>query len=256
MAQFRRQTGASGYLTSALIFAGFTALWAVIVRNDPYYRLTDVLGARVPLTILVYLVAMPFAGFLIGRWRYDGAHHGGAPGLAGKIVARSVHFIYAHSLLVIFTAAMAMDYFLGMNIDEQIRRLDDRMFDLAARFAPWLAAYLAGFNLGRAMRREAQDAGPAHAPEDAAHFGDAIKAPAPKKKRRGKRQAELAIEAIPLLPADPAELGDLQSPEPTEARGRTMSGLGAVPEAPANDHSGFLPPQDVDRLRPSLRELR
>jgi hypothetical protein len=193
---------------------------------------------------------------LIGRWRYEAAHHGAAPGYLGKVVARGVHFAYAHSLLVIFTVAMATDYFLGMNIDEQIRRLDDRMFDLAARFAPWLAAYLAGFNLGRATRRDAHDAGSAPAPGDAAHFGAAVEAPAPKKKRRGKRQAEPEIEAIPLLPADPAELGDLQSHEPAEARGRTMSGLAAAPETPANDHSGFQPPQDVDRLRPSLRELR
>lgn len=255
MAQSKQPAGARGYLTSALIFAGFTALWAVIVRNDPYYRLVDVLGARVPLTMLIYLVAMPFAGFLIGRWRYEAAHHGAAPGYLGKVVARGVHFVYAHSLLVIFTVAMATDYFLGMNIDEQIRRLDDRMFDLAARFAPWLAAYLAGFNLGRATRRDAHE--PGFAPGDAAHFGAALEAPAPKKKRRGKPQAEPALEAIPLLPADPAELGDLQSTEPAEMHGRTMSGAPFdATVAPANDQVGFLPPQDVDRLRPSLRELR
>lgn len=255
MAQSKHLAGARGYLTSALIFAGFTALWAVIVRNDPYYRLVDVLGARVPLTMLIYLVAMPFAGFLIGRWRYEAAHHGAAPGYLGKVIARAVHFAYAHSLLVIFTVAMATDYFLGINIDEQIRRLDDRMFDLAARFAPWLAAYLAGFNLGRATRRDALE--PGFAPGDDAHFGAALEAPAPKKKRRGKRQAEPALEAIPLLPADPAEIGDLQSTEPAESHGRAMSGEPFdATVAPANDHAGFLPPQDVDRLRPSLRELR
>lgn len=256
MAQGKRQAGASGYLTSALIFAGFTALWAVIVRNDPYYRLTDVFGARVPLTMLIYLVAMPFAGFLIGRWRYDGAHHGGATGLASKIVARTVHFTYAHSLLVIFTAAMATDYFLGLNIDEQVRRLDDRMFDLAARFAPWLAAYLAGFNLGRATRRDVQALEPTDANEEAVKFYAALDARAKKKKRRGKERAEAAPQPVPLLPAEPAEIGDLQATEPAEASGRTLSGLAEAPDAPANDHHGFLPPQDVDRLRPSLRELR
>jgi hypothetical protein len=45
---------------------------------------------------------------------------------------------------------MISDYFFGFNIDENIKRLDDRMFDMASRFAPWLSAYLAGFNLGRA----------------------------------------------------------------------------------------------------------
>ncbi|MFZ5617857.1 MAG: hypothetical protein ACOZAA_11125, partial [Pseudomonadota bacterium] len=57
--------GDAGYLTSAAVFAGATALWAVIVRDDPYYRLIDIGGTRVPLTMLTYLLAMPFAGFLI-----------------------------------------------------------------------------------------------------------------------------------------------------------------------------------------------
>ena len=134
----RGPDGAHGYLTSALVFAGVTALWAVIVRDDPYYRLTDLFGARVPAMMVAYLLLMPLAGFMIGRWRYQAPHRGGATGYVGKLFARAIQFTYVHLLIVLFTVAMATDYFLGLNIDDQVRKLDDRLFDLAARFAPWL----------------------------------------------------------------------------------------------------------------------
>ena len=44
---------------------------------------------------------------------------------------------------------MAFDYYLGWNIDSAVREIDDSIFDIASRFAPWVSAYLAGFNLGR-----------------------------------------------------------------------------------------------------------
>jgi hypothetical protein len=239
----RPKTGsgeAHGYLTSALVFAGVTALWAVIVRNDPYYRVTDVFGARLPATMIAYLVLMPLAGLLIGRWRYQAPHQGGFSGYVGKLIARFVHFTYVHLLIVLFTVAMATDYFLGLNIDAQIRAIDDRMFDLAARFAPWLAAYLTGFNLGRAMRR-----GP-----EAVTSADGME----RKPRRGAdrslQRAEPTLEPPPI-PAE--DLGDLiltpAAPAPQkETADRAASAEVAEP--------GFLPPQDLDRLRPGLRELR
>ena len=246
-----------GYLTSALVFAGITGLWAVIVRNDPYYRLTDFFGARVPATMIAYLVLMPLAGLLAGRWRYDGRHSGGAAGYAGKLFARVVHFTYVHLLIVLFTVAMATDYFLGLNIDDQIKRVDDRMFELAARFAPWLAAYLAGFNLGRAMRPAAgavliADAASASFSEDGGR--KKARKEKPNKERAAKR-TEPTIEPPAFLPSDSLELGDLamsQGPEPS----LTASGLPAASADVANDQPGFLPPQDFDKLRPGLRELR
>lgn len=262
MAQDKSAAGGSrdahGYLTSALVFAGITALWAVIVRNDPYYRLVDLFGARVPATMIAYLVLMPLAGFLIGRWRYSAPHKGGAAGYAGKLAARFVHFTYVHLLIVLFTVAMATDYFLGLNIDEQIRKLDDRMFDLAARFAPWLAAYLAGFNLGRAMRGR-ESVPPAGADEYATFGDEAEKEPARKHKQRKGREALQRAEPIvepPVLPkAEASELGDLDLPADDKGS-LTASGLPAWSSGSADDQPGFLPPQDLDKLRPSLRELR
>lgn len=249
--------GARGYLMSALVFAGITALWAVIVRSDPYYRLIEFLGARVPAAMIAYLALMPLAGFLIGRWRYDGRHAGGGVGYAGKLVARFIHFTYVHLLMVLFTVAMATDYFLGLNIDDQIRKIDDRMFDIAARFAPWLAAYLTGYNLGRAMRR-APDAPPS-AGEDHSGFsaGDEEKASRKtkaEKDRRGKR-AEPTLQRSVIPPGDPNDRGDLElSPAPPAAL--TGSGLPSASADIADDQPGFLPPQDLDKLRPGLRELR
>ncbi len=236
---------AHGYLTSALVFAGITGLWAVIVRNDPYYRLIDFFGARVPATMIAYLVLMPLAGFVIGRWRYDRRHHGGAAGYAGKLIARIVHFTYVHLLIVLFTVAMATDYFLGLNIDDQIKRVDDRMFDLAARFAPWLAAYLTGFNLGRSMRRQQ------NAPSAAGEGRSEFSAPDHKSGRRGKRaEPTLAPAANPQ--GDPNDRGDLELPPAA----LTGSGLPSASATLADEQPGFLPPQDFDKLRPGLRELR
>lgn len=246
---------AHGHLTSALVFAGITGLWAVIVRNDPYYRLIDFFGARVPATMIAYLVLMPLAGVLIGRWRYDGRHSGGAAGYAGKLLARIVHFTYVHLLIVLFTVAMATDYFFNLNIDTQIRSIDDRMFDVAARFAPWLAAYLTGFNLGRAMRR-APDASAAGAATATAFSGAelTIKAPEAKPSRSAKR-VEPTVEPSAFLPGDSIELGDLAMPQGPDPA-LTASGLPAANAAIADDQPGFLPPQDFNKLRPGLRELR
>lgn len=250
--------GDAGYLTSAAVFAGATALWAVIVRDDPYYRLIDIGGARVPLTMLTYLLAMPFAGFLIGRWRYHGPHQGGAIAFAAKLVARAIHFTYAHTLIVLFTVAIAMDYFLELNIDEQVRSLDDRMFDIAARFAPWLCAYLAGFNLGRATRRN-----DAALPIDGsveAGFAEAAEEQPQKKARSHKSRterprAEPVLEQSAFLPSDASERGDLAA-EGNETANLTASGLPAAHEEALIDQPGFLPPQDFNRLRPGLSELR
>lgn len=140
---------AGGYLSSALIFAAITGLWAFIVREDPYYAMTELLGLRLPVATVFYLTVMPLIGFLGGRWRYE-TSEGAEGSWLGKFFARAVHFLYSHLLIALFTAAMISDYFFGFNIDENIKRIDDRMFDMASRFAPWLSAYLAGFNLGRA----------------------------------------------------------------------------------------------------------
>lgn len=143
-----------GYLTSAAAFAAITALWAVIVRDDPYYAMTQLLGLSLPIATVFYVTVMPLAGFIAGRWRYHIANEGGAPSWLAKLVARVVHFLYTHLLIALFTAAMITDYFFGWNIDASIKQLDNDMFEAASRFAPWLSAYLAGFNLGRAGSRE------------------------------------------------------------------------------------------------------
>lgn len=237
--------GRGGYLTSAVVFALITALWAAIVRNDPFYRLVDVSGVRVPLTMAAYLVAMPLAGFLLGSWRFERAHNGGAIGYAGKLVARAVHFIYAHFLIVLFTLAMAADRFFGLNVDSQIKGLDDGMFDLAARFAPWLAAYLAGFNIKRALRTRRVRAAPEI--DDMALENEPATAP-----DRGRRmRAEPVFENCASPSPDEEERGDLGL-SPIEPSGSEQHRTAPV----ENAQPGFLPPQDLDRLRPRLRELR
>jgi hypothetical protein len=244
--QGRELTG--GYIASGLIFAGITALWAFIVRDDPYYRLTDLFGARVPAMLIAYLALMPLAGFFVGRWRYDrGA--GGLGRFAAKLGARALHFTYAHSLIVLFTAAMIAETWFGLNLDDQVRSIDDRLFDLAARFAPWLAAYLTGYNFGRATVVGA--AAPAPAPaRDAPAFIDAPAAddaiePAGDSPLRadGGRRAE------PRFPDAGPERSE-RTPRPRQS----ASGL-AMP-APEAQTQGFLPPQDLNRLRPSFERLR
>jgi hypothetical protein len=274
--------GAPGYVTSALVFAGLTAFWAIIVRSDPYYRLIDLGGVRVPITMLAFLVVMPLAGFLIGRWRYHQPHRGGALTFAGRLVARGVNFAYAHTLIVLFTLAMIMDAFLGLNIDQQVKALDDRMFEAAARYAPWLCAYLAGFNFGRASRKEElvvafEPTGQA----ESATNDVAFQAPAtpgedstkpqisakPAKKRQPKKSRSVSWPGnSAFIPSDASDRGDLRAagaaPELSGAstpshRPITSSGL---PQSAAtlgsSEAPGLLPPQDFDRLRPTLKELR
>ena len=152
---------------------------------------------------------------------------------------------------------MATDYFFNLNIDAQIRSIDDRMFDLAARFAPWLAAYLTGFNLGRAMRRGPEVASVAVS-NAMAFDGAESESPPPKRKtangRNSKRMAPL-IEKPAFTPSENAELGDLSINQEPEIS-LTSSGLPAANGAVADDQPGFLPPQDFSKLRPGLRELR
>lgn len=248
--------GAHGYLSSALVFAGITALWAVIVRDDPYYRLTDLFGVRVPAMLIAYLLLMPLAGFLVGRWRYQARHQGGAAAYAGKLAARFVQFTYVHLLIVLFTVAMATDYFLGLNIDEQVRTLDDRLFDLAARFAPWLAAYLTGFNLGRAMRRSGIANAPVGETASAARFkpDDEPGSSKIETMKTSHKRAEPPIEKSFFKPADSLEQGDLSLGEAEDADNNARR---APVEAEAKlAGPGFLPPQDFARMRPTLRELR
>ena len=250
----------SGYVASAVVFAGITALWAFVVRDDPYYRFVEVGGVRLPLTTIVYLTAMPALALFIGMWRYDRRHQGGALSFAGKLVARGVHFVYAHSLLVLFTVAMATDYFLGLNLDDQIRSLDDGLFDFAARYAPWLAAYLAGFNLGRALRiaRDHRAVAAHLAADDLAHFGEdapeSVKAAPRKRERKRREQPMLGDNPFQPAPDDPnfdGPRGELGLTEPP----LTSSGLPHAVSAPIAEH-GFLPPQDLSKLRPSLNQLR
>ncbi|MCB2113045.1 MAG: hypothetical protein KDD85_05790 [Parvularculaceae bacterium] len=242
----RGADGAHGYLSSAFVFAGITALWAVIVRDDPYYRLTDLFGVRVPSMLIAYLVLMPLAGLIVGRWRYQARHRGGAAGYMVKLGARVVQFTYVHLLIVLFTLAMATDYFLGLNIDEQVRTLDDRLFDLAARFAPWLAAYLTGFNLGRAMRADASPQKPVSDLRATNHSAIDDKAEI-------QKRAEPAMGASFFKPADSLEQGDLSLSE-SEDFGEHPPTSGA--DDAASQAPGFLAPQDFDSMRPKLNELR
>jgi hypothetical protein len=230
-----------GYLASAAAFAGITAAWAFIVRDDAYYQWTELFGFRLPIATVAYLVTMPIAGFVLGRWRYQRRHVGSAgPGFIAKLFARAIQFTYAHSLLVLFTAAMMTDYFLGLNIDDQIRSIDDRMFDLGARFAPWLSAYLAGFNLGRAAGLAAARNG-GNDPDTDNYEIRSLGAKPTKEKRAEPSFGE------PMLAA--GETGDLGSFD-AEVESAVLEPDGA------DDGPGFLPPQDVDRLRPGLTQLR
>lgn len=239
---------AGGYVASGLIFAGVTALWAFIVRNDPYYRLTELFGVRVPAAMIAYLVLMPLAGFLIGRWRYDrGA--GGAANFAAKLGARAMHFTYAHSLIVLFTAAMLAETWFGLNLDDQVKKIDDRMFDLAARFAPWLAAYLGGYNFGRASVASAA-AQPPLIGRDTSAFADA---PAGEEAGEATRGNPLrALDAQKFEPASPSL--EMPTAGMTPRPRQSASGLALPTESPAAP--GFLPPQDLDRLRPAYNRLR
>ncbi len=241
---------AGGYIASGLIFAGVTALWAFIVRDDPYYRLTDLFGARVPAMMIAYIALMPLAGFFIGRWRYDrGA--GGLTRFAAKLGARALHFTYAHSLIVLFTAAMLAETWFGLNVDDQIKKFDDRMFDLAARFAPWLAAYLAGYNFGRAsVAGGGAMAAPLGVPEAPAYLGAAAPEEAPEPQHASPLRAGGALRAEPMFTSAAAERAE-KTPRPRQ----TASGL-AIMSAPAVEEPGFLPPQDFDRLRPAYARLR
>ena len=238
-----------GYIASALIFAGVTALWAFIVRDDPFYRLTDLFGVRVPAMLAVYVGAMPLAGFIIGRWRYDRGR-GGLARFAAKLGARALHFAYSHSLIVLFTAAMVAERWLGLDLDDQVKQFDDRMFDVAARFAPWLAAYLTGFNFGRASVAglAAEPMAPQRADKavfiEAPELEDGVdEPPAPPPHGREGRTEPVFTQAEP--PLDPG------TPRPRQ----TASGL-AITAAPAAEEPGFLPPQDLDRLRPAYNRLR
>lgn len=249
--QGRELTG--GYIASGLIFAGVTALWAFIVRDDPYYRLTDLFGARVPAMLVVYLALMPLAGFIVGRWRYDRGR-GGLARFSAKLGARALHFTYAHSLIVLFTAAMLAETWLGLNLDDQVKRFDDRMFDFAARFAPWLAAYLTGFNFGRAS---VAGSAPALAPLRAPAAPAFIDAPSADENERPAAETPLrngadkkGARAEPAFGAD-EDLRQTRTPRPRQ----TASGLATGFER-EDGQPGFLPPQDVDRLRPAFNRLR
>jgi hypothetical protein len=261
--EVRHGEPASGYIGSALIFIGLTALFAVIVRDDPFYR-SPLFGLPAPAAAVSFLILMPLAGFLIGHWRYDRRHHGGSLAFAGKLIARGVHFTYAHFLIVLFAVAAATDYFLGLNLDEQVKAIDDRSFDFAARFAPWLCAYLAGFNLGRAMRiardmrhvegvAGAETSGGFVAEEAAPVVVEAPKKNLKAKKKERGRKSRIEPPSV-FLPAGPeTDQGDLGAAEPGPL---TSSGLPQARLAPAPVDQGFLPPQDFSKLRPSLRELR
>ena len=150
MAEKNPEDRLTGYWASAVVFAGITALWAFVVREDEFYNTMDVFGVSLPVTTVFYLLTMPLLGFVAGMWRYHASGGGGAQ-LLGKAIARAFNFVYSHLLIVLFTVAMATEYFLGWNLDAAVENIDDGLFVVASRFAPWLAAYLAGFNFGRAI---------------------------------------------------------------------------------------------------------
>ena len=140
---------AGGYLVSALIFAGITAAWAYIVRDDDFYQWTELFQFRLPIATVFYVTVMPLAGFWAGRWRYQ-ANGGAGAGWVAKVIARTLNFLYSHILIVLFTSAMMTEFLFAWDISDSVREIDDNMFEIAERFAPWLSAYLFGFNLGRA----------------------------------------------------------------------------------------------------------
>lgn len=139
-----------GYYRSFFAFSAITALWVFLVRSDDFYTATQVFGLAIPATTVFYLLTMPAIGFFAGQWRfYQDAQSAGT--LVTRSIARLLQFFYAHILIVLFTAAMVSRAIFDINIDGWIQEIDDSFFVLASRFAPWLAAYLAGFNLGRAL---------------------------------------------------------------------------------------------------------
>ena len=99
-----------GYAVSALVFTGITALWAWIVRDDPYYSMTSLLGLTLPVATVFYLSIMPGLGFIAGRWRYQADGAKGFGGWIAKVFARTLHFLYTHVLIALFTAAMARSF--------------------------------------------------------------------------------------------------------------------------------------------------
>jgi hypothetical protein len=284
--------GRSGYLASAGAFAAITAAWALMTRDDVFYGDVDIGGFAIPATMIAYLVAMPLVGFLVGRWRYE--HHDGAsPALLPKLGARAVHFVYAHLLLVLFTAAMAAEAVFGANLDAQVRAIDAGAFDLAERFTPWLAAYLTGFNLGRYARANKAGAGRTSAPfagayDDAASArGEPYFESAPKRSADGEPQRPRE----PMAPhheeerrrpgaatnplrdhaghahdadgrcaddhhraAAPARRTEIAAPAWPRAANDRPSNFAFAPHE--DEGPGFLPPQDLDALRPDFRQLR
>ncbi len=138
-----------GYVMSAAAFAAITGLWAAVVRDDQFYAMREFFGLPLPATTVGYLATMPAIGYVVGRWPYEGTGGRGIGGV-GKFGARALNFAYSHLLIVLFTVAMASKAFLNWDLDGAVQAIDDRLFDIASRFAPWLAAYLGGFNLGRA----------------------------------------------------------------------------------------------------------
>jgi len=224
--------GRGGYLTSAAIFAAATALWALLTRDDAFYGDIAIAGFAIPATMVAYLVVMPIIGFVVGRWRYE-RHDGGPGALLPKLGARAVHFLYAHSLIALFTAAMVAEAFFGLNLDAQVKAIDARVFDIAERFTPWLAAYLAGFNLGRFARDKrtsaisAGDGGLRIAARAEPHFADAFPAARDPDRDHADPRAPIAAPAV-------------------------------VADANDGGHAGpgFLPPQDLDALRPGFNQLR
>jgi hypothetical protein len=279
--------GRGGYLASAGAFAAITAAWALMTRDDVFYGDVAIGGVAVPATMIAYLLAMPLFGFLIGRWRYD-HHEGASASLLPKLAARSVHFVYSHLLLVLFTAAMAAEVVFGANLDAQVKAIDAGAFDLAERFTPWLAAYLAGFNLGRfALARNMPSALPdaddyAISARTEPYFETAPKRHAggepqrPKEPMAPHHEDERRRPGAPANPlrdhaghahgageacaddhlygAAPVRRSEIAAPAwPREAPERPSNFAFAPPE---EDGPGFLPPQDLDAMRPAFRQLR
>ncbi|MEO0878996.1 MAG: hypothetical protein AAFY22_04710 [Pseudomonadota bacterium] len=165
----------AGHAVSALAFIAMTALWAYIVRNDPYYSSVQVFGVTLPVKTAGYLTILPLTGYIIGRWRYRSAPRRAALPALASALAGVLHFLYSHILLVLFTGAVAVRTFVGWDMDEAVRSIDDRLFDIAARFAPWVSAYLAGFSIGRFFGAHA--AGLAAAPHASDPASEAIGGP-------------------------------------------------------------------------------
>lgn len=279
--------GWGGYLFSAFCFALLAAVWAVMVRDDPYYRATNVFGAHLPAALILSVTAAPVAGFAFGRWRYDRPLS-----LIGAIFAapaRLAQAVYAHALLVAMTVAAIAVFANGATLAGASPPLDTTAL---VRWAPWIAAYVAGFNLGRAATLLGGDksmaatatipiaaSAPIIAPAPAAEpppvtvalepqQAAALRKPPKEKAPRKPLFARSPKSAAPDLPAriEPA-IGDLAAisadiaevtiePAPAKSPPAAFPAVptGAAPTAAVG--TGFLPPQDFDRLRPTLAELR